>query len=194
MSWLNEEVDVRLVDFRPKDVARIERWFDDPETQQRLGGRDWIRRAPTLLQLTVGDEYRGKAVTGRRMWLALDEVGAPVAFIDGEMYGRYAAWDGSDWDHPIVSDVVDVPAMGLSLVVDPQRRSLGYGSATIRAIVEHQDLAHIRLFFGSVEADNVASIRCLAKSGFVLRSAQPDFEGMLHYSFEPQSVGGTAAG
>ena len=185
---------MRLVDFGAEDIERIERWFDDPETQQRLGGRDWIRRAPTLLQLTPGDEYRGKVVTGRRMWLALDNVGAPVAFIDGEMYDRYAAWDGSDWDHPVVSDVVDVPSMGLSLRVDPKRRCLGYGSATILAVVEHQDLVHIRLFFGSVEADNVASIRCLAKSGFVLRSAQRDFEGMLHYSLEAQPIGGTLAG
>ena len=116
----------RLVDFRAEDVERIERWFDDPETQQRLGGRDWIRGAPTLLQLTLADEYRGKVVTGRRMWLALDKVGAPVAFIDGETYDRYAAWDGSDWDHLVVSDMVDVPSMGLSLVVDPKRRCLGY--------------------------------------------------------------------
>jgi RimJ/RimL family protein N-acetyltransferase len=175
-------VDVQLVDFGAKDVERIEPWFDDPETQRWLGGRDWIRRAPSLLQLTIGDEYRGKVVTGRRMWLALDEGGAPVAFVDAEMYDRYAAWDGSDWDHPVVSDVVDVPSMSLSLVVDPSRRSRGYGSTTILALVRHPDLIDIRLFFGSAESDNVASIRCLERSGFVLRSAQPDFEGMLHYS------------
>lgn len=53
------------MDFTARDVERIEPWFDDPETQLRLGGRDWIRREPPLLGLTVGDEFRGKLVTGR---------------------------------------------------------------------------------------------------------------------------------
>lgn len=177
-------MDLELVDFGPRDVERIEPWFDDPETQNRLGSRDWIRRAPALLELTIGDEFRGKTVTGRRMWLSLDEVGAPVAFVDGETYDRYSAWDGSDWDHPVVSDVVEVPSMGVALVVDPARRGRGYGAATIRAVIEHPDLAHIRLFFASADADNVASIRCAVNAGFHPRSEEPDFEGMLHYSFE----------
>lgn len=56
---------VSLVDFRAEDVERIEPWFDDQETQVRLGGRDWIRREPSFLWLTVGGEFRGKIVTGR---------------------------------------------------------------------------------------------------------------------------------
>ena len=181
---LNESMGVRLVEFSPEDVARVEPWFDDAETQKRLGGRDWIRRMPSLLGLTIGDEFRGRFVTGRRMWLALDETSAPVAFVDAETYDRYSSWDGSDWDHPVVSDVVEVPSMGLSLVVDPARRRQGYGTATIHATVAHPDLSDIRLFFGGVEADNIASIRCLTKAGFRLRSPEPDSEGMLYYSWE----------
>jgi RimJ/RimL family protein N-acetyltransferase len=177
-------VGVHLVEFGADDVRQIEPWFDDAETRDRLGGRDWIRGMPSLLTLTIGDEYRGKVVTARRMWLSLDEDGAPVAFVDGETYDRYSAWDGSDWDHPVVSDVVELPSMGFSLVVDPERRRQGYGTATIRAVVAHPDTSHVRLFFGSAEADNIASIRCLLKAGFRLRSSEPDFEGMLHYSFE----------
>jgi RimJ/RimL family protein N-acetyltransferase len=175
---------VRLVDFTAEDVRRLEPWFDDLETQRRLGGRDWIRREPSLLGLTVGDEFRGRNVIDRRMWLSLDELGGPIAFVDGEMYDRYATWDGSDWDHPVVSDVVEAPSMGLTLVVDPARRRRGYGTATLRAIVEHPDVSHIQLFFGGVEQDNVASIACVTRAGFHLRSPEPDFEGMLFYSLE----------
>lgn len=175
---------VRLVYFGAEDIAPIESWFDDAETQKRLGGREWIRRMPSLLALTIGDEFRGKLVIGRRMWLALDEGGSPVAFVDTELYDRYAAWDGSDWGHPVVSDVVEVPSAGFVLVVDPARRGQGYGMAAIHAVVAHPDLSHVCLFFGGVEADNIASIRCLTKAGFRLRSPEADFEGMLYYSHE----------
>lgn len=157
---LNRGMSVLLVEFRAEDVARIEQWFDDAETQRRLGGRAWIRRMPSLLHSTVGDEFRGKFVTGRRMWLALDEAGAPVAFVDGEMYDRYCAWDGSDWDHPVVSDIVERRSMGFSLVVDPERRREGYGAATIRAVVGHSGLTPIHLLFGV--SRRTTSPRCVA--------------------------------
>jgi hypothetical protein len=42
----------------------MESWIGDhPETQERLGGRDWIRRAPSLLQPTTGDEVRGNTAS-----------------------------------------------------------------------------------------------------------------------------------
>jgi hypothetical protein len=69
---------IDLVPFTAEEVPRIEPWFDDAETQDRLGGRDWIRRMPTLLTATIGDEYRGKVVTGRRTWIGLDTSGEPV--------------------------------------------------------------------------------------------------------------------
>jgi hypothetical protein len=50
--------------------------------------------------------------------------------------------------------------------------------------VKHSDVSHIRLFFGGVEQDNVASIACLTRAGFHPRSPEPDFEGMLFYSLE----------
>lgn len=175
---------LRLVEFGPHDVDRIEPWFDDTETKRWLGGRDWIRREPSLLTATIGDEFRGKRVTGRMMWLGLDEASEPVSFVDGETYDRYAAWDGSDWDHPVVSDVVAVPSMALALVVDPRRRRDGFGSVTLRAVIEHPETLGVRLFYGGVEAENASAIACVRRAGFRLRSPEPDFEGMLHFSFD----------
>jgi hypothetical protein len=43
MMWA---MDVQLVDFKRGGVERIEPLFDDPDTQQYLGGRHWIRREP----------------------------------------------------------------------------------------------------------------------------------------------------
>jgi hypothetical protein len=79
---------VHLVNFRMEDIERIVSWFD-PETQDRLGGRDWIRRAPFLLKLTIGDEFRGRILTGRRMCHSglgalLAPVAAPAAAVGAE--------------------------------------------------------------------------------------------------------------
>jgi RimJ/RimL family protein N-acetyltransferase len=56
-------------------------------------------------------------------------------------------------------------------------------------LIEHFDVAHIRLFFGEVEVENLSSIRCLEKAGFRLRPSEPDFEGMFRYSRESSRRG-----
>lgn len=178
------DVDVRLLSFGAPHVEVLEPWFDDPETQARLGDRSWIRRAPSLLDLPVGEEFRGMITTGRHMWISIDELDTPIGYVDGETYDRYAAWDGSDPDAPAISDVVELPSMGLTVVIDPARRRSGYGAATLRAAIDHPDVAHIRLFFGGIEPDNVASIRCAERAGFRCLRPEPDFEGMLYYSLE----------
>jgi GNAT superfamily N-acetyltransferase len=129
-----------LVEFTPADVQRIEHWFDDPETQARLGDRDWIRRAPSLLDLTIRDEFRGKRVMGRHLWLSVDDEHVPVGFVDAEIYDRYAHWDGADVSGQAVSDVVETASMGFAVVINPPRRSRGFGTATIRAAIEHPDV------------------------------------------------------
>lgn len=57
---------------RPGDLPNIEGWFDDPDTQRWLGGRDWPRR---LLQLAQATD---------RFALLFDQSGDPVALLDLE--------------------------------------------------------------------------------------------------------------
>jgi hypothetical protein len=51
-------------------------------------------------------------------------------------------------------------------------------------VIEQPETSAVRLFFGSVEVENAASIACVRRAGFRLRSPRPVFEGMLHFSFE----------
>jgi RimJ/RimL family protein N-acetyltransferase len=173
---------VNLVAFDAEQLNALETWFDDPETQRRLGGRPWIRRALSLLDLPIGQDFRGMVTTGRYAWVALDEVEAPVGYVDGETYERYAAWDGTDPQHPVISDIVNMPSMGLGYVIDPSRRRRGYGVATLRAVQSHPDVSHVQLFFAGIDHDNVASQRYVERAGFTKRQAEPDFEDMLWYS------------
>jgi RimJ/RimL family protein N-acetyltransferase len=50
-------------------------------------------------------------------------------------------------------------------------------------VIDAPELRRIGVFFGGVRADNVGSIRCFERAGFIRRSDRPDFEGMLHLAF-----------
>ena len=118
------------------------------------------------------------------MWVSLDEHGDAVGFVDAETYERYAAWDGRDPASPVISEVVEIPSIGLVFVVDPRRRREGLGAATIRAVIAHPSVAHVGFFFACIDHDNLASVRCAERAGLRCRSAEPSFEGMLCYSLE----------
>jgi RimJ/RimL family protein N-acetyltransferase len=62
-----------------EDVPGIEAWFDDAETQRRLGGREWPRR---LVEL---------ARAPGRFALLFARSGEPVGLLDVECEGRSAA-------------------------------------------------------------------------------------------------------
>ena len=181
---LKAVTEVGLVPFAPEHLATLEPWFDDPETRLRLGDRSWIRRALRLLADPPEGEFRGKNVTGRHMWVSLDQSGALVGYVDGETYDRYAKWDGEGPEGAIISDLVPVPSMGLTWVIDPKKRKQGFCVATIRAVLAHPDLLRIRLFFAEIDSDHVASARCAERAGFTRRYAEPDFERMLHFTLE----------
>jgi hypothetical protein len=82
---------VSLVAFDGQHLNVLETWFDEPGTQRRLGGRPWIRRALSRLDLPMGQEFRGMVTMGRCAWVALDEIEAPEGYVDGETYERYVA-------------------------------------------------------------------------------------------------------
>jgi hypothetical protein len=51
-------------------------------------------------------------------------------------------------------------------------------------VIEHPETSGVRLFFCSIEVENAASTACVRRARLRLRGPQPDFEGMLHFSFE----------
>ena len=63
---------IELTDLTPADLAAIEPWFDDAETQIRLGGRDWPHM---VLSLVAPPD---------RIALLVRDNGVPVALVDVE--------------------------------------------------------------------------------------------------------------
>lgn len=69
----------------------------------------------------------------------------------------------------------------MSLVVNPELRSRGYGKRILRAFLRHETALRLSEIEACIEADNIASLRCFRASGFVARDAEPDSGGLITY-------------
>jgi RimJ/RimL family protein N-acetyltransferase len=168
---------VRLVAFQPEHLPAVLPWFDDPETQRRLGGRDWPVREMALRTTRWTEEFRGRRVLRSHSFVALDDGGRPVAQIGGDVYDRWTLWD------PEAARVVRVfehRTMGSAYVVAPACRGHGYGSAALRALVAAPETADVEQFVLGIEPDNAASLRVAAAAGFTKLTTVPDAEDMVY--------------
>lgn len=111
---------------RRRCCPSVQPWFEHPEVRRRLGGPEWPARELRLVVSRRGEEYRGREVLRSHSWVAVDDVGAPVGKVGGDVYDRWTRYDGSrPREEPVVTAVEAGPAMGLAYVVDP--RSLASG-------------------------------------------------------------------
>ena len=151
---------VVLRPFTAESLSTVAPWFDDAETQRRLGGREWPE---SLLRLVAEppSEHRGHLVRERLGWIASRD-GSDVALVDTEIYT-----DGT---------------AAIAFVVDPRRRRQGIGAATLVAIGSHLARAYgVELRVGGIEPENTASVRCARAAGFVAKAAEPDEEGFIYH-------------
>jgi RimJ/RimL family protein N-acetyltransferase len=170
---------VRLVPFSPAYLPAVLPWFDHPEVQHRLGGRDWPERELALRRAGPHEEFRGRRVLRGQTFVALDADGRPVAQIGGDVYDRWTVWD------PATERVAAVDprrTMGSAFVVDPARWGQGYGRATLIGLLGAPETADVEQFVLGIDADNAASLRAAASAGFVPLSPDPDAEGMVYVS------------
>jgi RimJ/RimL family protein N-acetyltransferase len=148
---------LRFVALDGQLVQEIGPWFDDPDTQRYLGGRDWIARELGLIREMPGARQRDKTIVGRWGWVAFDGA-EPVGFVGAERYD-----DGT---------------ASATFVVAPDRRGQGIGRQVLSAMIDRSELAGVTRFVGGVEPDNVGCIQCLAALGATLPSLVDD-DGML---------------
>jgi RimJ/RimL family protein N-acetyltransferase len=168
---------IRLVPFEPEQLLQVLPWFDHPEVQRRLGGRSWPERELALRRIAWTEEFRGRGVLRAHTYVALDDDGAPVAQIGGDVYDRWTLWD------PATERVTAVDprrTMGAAYVVDPQRWGRGYGTATLRALLAAAELADVEQFVLGIEPDNAASLGTARAAGFRPLTTEPDAEDMLY--------------
>jgi RimJ/RimL family protein N-acetyltransferase len=168
---------VRLVPLTPELLPAVQPWFEHPEVRRRLGGPEWPVREFALRTADRRETFRGMSVLRAHSFVALDDEGAAVAHIGGDVYDRWAVWD------PAREEVLAVHpgrAMGAAYVVDPARWGRGVGRATLRALVDAPEVADVVQFLLGIEEDNAASRAAAAAAGFTRFTGEPDAEGMVY--------------
>ncbi|MGY1699920.1 GNAT family N-acetyltransferase [Geodermatophilus sp. SYSU D00766] len=168
---------VRLAPFEPEHLPGLLPWFDDPETQRRLGGRDWPAREFALRSTVWTDEFRGRRVLRSCTFVALDDDGVVVAQVGGDVYDRWTVWDPAT-ERVLATD--PRRTMGAAYVVAPSRRGRGIGAATLRALVAAPETADVEQFVLGIEPDNTASLRAAAAAGFTALTTEPDAEDVVY--------------
>jgi L-amino acid N-acyltransferase YncA len=89
--------------------------------------------------------------------------------------------------HGVVVGIADAERYGdgraaVALVVAPEHRGVGIGTAMASALPERPELASVVEFFGGVEAGNAASGALVTGAGFEQVTDEPDVEGFTYYA------------
>ncbi|MBB3082813.1 GNAT family N-acetyltransferase [Geodermatophilus sabuli] len=168
---------VRLVPFEPEHLPVVLPWFDAPEVQRRLGGREWPERELALRAAAREEEFRGRRVLRAHSFVVLDDEGRAVGQIGGDVYDRWTAWD-PERERVLAED--RRRTMGAAYVVDPGRTGRGYGRAALAALVAAPETADVEQFVLGIEPDNAASLGAAAAAGFRPLTTEPDAEDMVY--------------
>ena len=174
---MSEHPPVRLVPFQPEHLVAVLPWFDAPEVQRRLGGREWPERELALRAAARDEVFRGRRVLRAHSFVVVDDEGRVVAQIGGDVYDRWTAWD------PEREQVLGEDrrrTMGAAYVVDPERTGRGYGRAALAALVAAPETADVEQFVLGIEPDNAASLLAAAAAGFRPLTTEPDAEDMVY--------------
>jgi RimJ/RimL family protein N-acetyltransferase len=174
---VRSETTARLVPFEPEHLPAVLPWFDSPEVQRRLGGREWPERELALRTTTWTEEFRGRRVLRSHTFVLLDDEGRPVAQVGGDVYDRWTTWDPAR-ERVLACD--PRRTMGAAYVVAPDRWGQGYGRAALRALVDAPQTADVEQFVLGIEPDNAASLRAAAAAGFAHLTTEPDAEDMVY--------------
>ncbi|WP_158289282.1 GNAT family N-acetyltransferase [Paenibacillus flagellatus] len=98
----------------------------------------------------------------------------------------YYAWIVYESGQPVGQIDAETEADGtayVSLLVNPGLRGRGYGSRMLAALLQRPELTAVRRWEAGIEPDNIASIRCFRKAGFV--EQEVDEDGFMRLVFIP---------
>ena len=120
--------------FGRHELALVEPWFLDAETNGWLGGPRWPALSLELADRPLG-EFRGARETGRYRWRAWEDDRA-VGYIDCGTYDRWTTWEGGPDGRGVLA-TIPAPSGAISYVVDAALRRRAHGTTMIGRLVAY---------------------------------------------------------
>jgi RimJ/RimL family protein N-acetyltransferase len=114
----------------------------------------------------------------------LDGDDLPHQFANMQSDPKYWAWIACVEDEPVGFVWFEIVEDGIgneSLGIRPDVRNRGYGSAMLRSLAATPEARRAVVIVAHIYPENVASIRCHEKAGFVCENEEPDDEGFLRF-------------
>jgi RimJ/RimL family protein N-acetyltransferase len=152
---------VNLEPLSPELMPQAAPWFDDEASMRFLGGRGWPALMMRLAERPPA-EYRGRAVVGRWAWIGLEDE-RPIGMVAAERYDDRSA--------------------EVSIVVAPPERGRGIGQELVRSALARPELEDLDCVWAGIEPENVASIRCFERVGFVRVTEEPDADDVVYFAY-----------
>ncbi len=148
-----------LVPFEQKDLAILEKWFEDAEHLRWMGNilplERWYKYISTYPHYRTWLGYEGQTVVGM---LELQINPGPKT---GEV--------------------------GLS--VTPELRYKGYGRRLLKLLFEEAEVAALRYIWARIERENEPSQRCFRAVGFYDRYGEPDpWDKLIYLRYNLQAT------
>jgi RimJ/RimL family protein N-acetyltransferase len=114
----------------------------------------------------------------------LDGDDLPHQFANMQSDPSYWAWIACVEDEPVGFVWFEIVEDGIgneSLGIHPNLRNRGYGSAMLRSLAATPEARRAVVIVANIYPENVASIRCHEKAGFVCENTELDEEGFLRF-------------
>jgi hypothetical protein len=109
---------ITLRAFARADLATVEPWFRDPDTQRYPGGPQWPAAMLDLGEPAIGTEFRGAVQTSAHRYLASID-GEAFGYVDCGRFDRHVVYGGEGPVGPTVIATDDLVTGAIAFTVAP---------------------------------------------------------------------------
>ncbi|MEU1523959.1 GNAT family protein [Nocardia rhamnosiphila] len=162
--------EIVLTEYTSNDLPTLRQWWSDEDVLKYVHDLEHQLRRGTPGSKVGSGKYIARPLV---RYMVRDAVsGVAVGFVSVQVTGSWSEREGDPVMPPFHG--------GVNIVIDPVRQARGLGSAALKAVFDHPELAELVTLGGSVDARNAESLGMLRKLGYVPYG--PIVKGMIPFT------------
>ncbi|MFI2335453.1 GNAT family N-acetyltransferase [Nocardia rhamnosiphila] len=169
--------EIELTEYTSSDLPMLRQWWEDEDVLKYVHDLDHQMRPGRPGSKVGSGKYLARPLL---RYMVRDAAGVAVGFVSVQVTGSWTERE----DDPVMPPFHG----GVNIVIDPLRQEKGLGSAALKAVFDHPELADLVTLGGSVDVRNQESLGMLRKLGYVQSGPRGEGHGSLHNS-RPGSAG-----